>query len=71
MDICGPYVLIGTGVKGEVVEVGLFDDETAMRLHAHRNTREGCRYSVWTPQMNEVIGAAHAIGLSLPRSWSR
>jgi hypothetical protein len=63
----GPYVLLGTDDNGRPVEVGIFDNEAAMRLHAARHTRDGCRYSVWTPRLNETIATASVRGLSVEK----
>lgn len=64
MDQLGPFVLIGSDENGRTVEVGLFDDERALRLHAARNTRAGCRYSVWTPRMNGTMSAPAVVGIA-------
>ena len=64
------FVLIGIDAKGRPVEVGVFDDELKVRKHASRNTREGCRYSVYTPDLNDVIAAPAVIGISNPEPYS-
>lgn len=68
MEHPGPYVVIGSNAYGRTVEVGLFDNERDLRLHVSRNTRDGCRYSVWTPRMNDTISAASVIGISMART---
>lgn len=63
MDHPGPYVLIGINALGKPIEVGIYDNERDMRLYVAKHTREGCRYSVWTPDINTTIAAPAVVGL--------
>lgn len=55
------FVLIGLDSNGRTVEVGLYDDEAAMHLYVHQSLKAGRVYSVFTPSMNDVIGAPATI----------